>query len=53
MKVVDANKRSTFTICEAVDCYQTATKAIVITVGKFGTITLNLCYKCSVTKFGK
>jgi len=38
-------------ICEAFDCYQTATESIVVSVGKFGTINLNLCYKCAVAKF--
>lgn len=38
-------------ICEAVDCSETATETIIVPIGKFGTINLNLCHKCAVTKF--
>jgi hypothetical protein len=38
-------------ICEAFECYDIATETIVVPVGKFGTINLNLCSKCALTKF--
>jgi hypothetical protein len=43
--------QSSIKICEAVDCYEAATEAIVVSAGKFGTICLSLCYKCMVTRF--
>ena len=48
--MVENNKKS-FRICEAIDCYQSATESIVIYVGKFGAINLNLCHRCAVIKF--
>lgn len=33
-------------ICEAVDCYETATEKVEISAGKFGIITLDLCHEC-------
>jgi hypothetical protein len=39
-------------ICEAVDCYESATEKVEISAGKFGIITLNLCHECAVKKFG-
>lgn len=38
-------------ICEAVDCYESATEAIIVSAGKFGVLTLNLCHGCAVNKF--
>jgi hypothetical protein len=38
-------------ICEAIDCFELATEIIVVPVGKFETLTLNLCYECAVSKF--
>jgi len=38
-------------ICEAVGCYETATESIVVSAGKFGTVELNLCHRCAVSKF--
>lgn len=38
-------------ICEAIECYEAATEAIVVFAGKFGTINLNVCQRCAVTKF--
>lgn len=38
-------------ICEAVECYEAATEVIAVPVGKSGTIALNLCNKCAITKF--
>jgi hypothetical protein len=42
---------SLYKTCEAVDCHDNATETIIVSAGKFGTIELNLCYKCAVTKF--
>lgn len=39
-------------ICEAVDCCEAATESIVVSAGKFGILTLNLCHGCAVNKFG-
>jgi hypothetical protein len=39
-------------ICEAVDCYQAATESIVVSAGRFGMLTLNLCHECAIKKFG-
>ena len=39
-------------ICDAVDCYEASTETIIVSAGKFGTLTLNLCNEC-VDKFGK
>jgi hypothetical protein len=38
-------------ICEAVDCYQDATESVMVSVGKFGIIKLELCHSCALTKF--
>jgi hypothetical protein len=38
-------------ICEAVNCYEAATKTINVSAGKFGTINLNLCHDCAINKF--
>ena len=46
-----ASSRSNYQICEAINCYEAATESIVVSAGKFGTINLNLCHKCAVTKF--
>ena len=37
--------------CNALNCYDAATEAIVVRVGKFGTISLSLCQRCAETKF--
>jgi len=37
--------------CEAADCYEAATETVIVSVGKLGTINLDLCHKCVVTKF--
>jgi hypothetical protein len=53
--IIDKNNpefQKTIPICEAVDCYQAATKSIITSAGKFGTLTLYLCHECAVTKFG-
>jgi len=34
--------------CDAVDCFEAATKAIIVSAGKFGIINLNLCHKCAL-----
>jgi hypothetical protein len=39
-------------VCEAVNCYKVATETIIVSAGKFGTLTLNLCHVCAVKKFG-
>lgn len=60
MKAYDANRRAvlldnnnneSIAICEAVNCYEAATGTIIVYAGKFGSINLNLCHKCAVTKF--
>lgn len=51
MKRISDAAQAIIKICEAVDCYKAATEAIAVSVGKFGTITLNLCHECMVTKF--
>jgi hypothetical protein len=45
------SSQSSIKICEAVDCYEAAIEAIVVSVGKFGTIDIHLCHECAVTKF--
>ena len=34
-------------ICEALGCYEKAAKQIELSAGKFGTISLSVCKKCS------
>jgi hypothetical protein len=46
------NNKGLFKICEAIDCYEAATESIFVSVGKFGTLTLNLCHGCAINKFG-
>jgi hypothetical protein len=46
----DNNRNSI--VCEAVNCYEAATETIIVSAGKFGTITFNLCRECAVNKFG-
>ena len=51
MKVYDTNANRSITVCEAVNCYEASTETIIVYAGNFGTINLNLCHKCAVTKF--
>lgn len=46
------HKSSHIKVCEAVDCYQAVTESVVVSAGKFGMLTLNLCHECAVRKFG-
>ncbi|MGC1132332.1 MAG: hypothetical protein WA941_05890 [Nitrososphaeraceae archaeon] len=46
------NNEELFKICEAIDCYEAATESIVLSAGKFGMLTLNLCHECAIKKFG-
>lgn len=39
-------------ICEAIDCYDSATEDVILTVGKLGKLTLHLCRECAIKKFG-
>jgi hypothetical protein len=48
----DTKRRITIPkVCEAVDCFEAATETIVVSAGKFGMLTLNLCHECAVKKF--
>jgi hypothetical protein len=47
------SSQSSIKMCDVVDCYQSATETIVVSAGKFGTINLDLCSKCAMTKFQK
>ena len=39
---IEINKQ----ICEAIDCFKTATDEISLNLGKFGKISLFLCQEC-------
>lgn len=50
---ISTSSKSQNLMCEAIDCYETATETIIVPAGKFGTITLYLCNECAAKKFGK
>lgn len=57
MNLVDKNcllgnrNQKAIPTCEAIDCYENSTETIIVSAGKIGTINLNLCRRCAVTKF--